>query len=345
MMRIEKYNDNRKEWDSYVQKSEESSIFHQIGWKSVIEKTYGHKAYYLIAKDNGEVKGVLPLFLISNRLMGRFLVSLPFHCIGGVCADEDETAKLLINQAIKITKETGADYLEMRQYRKLNFSELDSKEHKSTYILQLDMNPEIVWKDKFSSNLRNKIRKGIRANITISSGNNNVFIKKFYNIFSRNMRDLGTPVMGIRLIENIVREFSDQTRIFIASHDQRDIGCKFVMFYKKTVYFIWASALRDYLRFAPSSLLNWEAIKYSCKNGMELCDFGRSSINDGAYHFKRQFGGEKKQLYWQYFLNKRRDIPNLNLKNEKFNMAINIWKRLPVFITNFVGPKIVKYIP
>jgi len=32
----------------------------------VVEKAYNHKPLYLIAKENGEIKGVLPLFLMKK---------------------------------------------------------------------------------------------------------------------------------------------------------------------------------------------------------------------------------------------------------------------------------------
>ena len=58
--------EDKESWDSYVHKSHTSTFYHQIGWRSVVEKTYKHKPIYLIVKEDGEIKGVLPLFLIKN---------------------------------------------------------------------------------------------------------------------------------------------------------------------------------------------------------------------------------------------------------------------------------------
>ncbi|MEA2075232.1 MAG: hypothetical protein U9O85_05815 [Euryarchaeota archaeon] len=38
-----------------------------------------------LAKENGEIKGVLPLFLMKSMLFGKKLVSVPFAPYGGVC--------------------------------------------------------------------------------------------------------------------------------------------------------------------------------------------------------------------------------------------------------------------
>ncbi len=117
------------------------------------------------------------------------------------------------------------------------------------------------------------------------------------------------------------------------------------MIFKDTIYDIWSSTLRDYNKLAPSSLLYWETIKYWSLKGFKVFDFGRSSIDDGAYKYKKQFGGEEKHLYWQYYLNNGGKMPELSVDSPKYRLATAIWKRLPVSVTKFVGPRIVKFIP
>jgi hypothetical protein len=80
--------EEEKAWDSYIHKSKSSTFYHQIGWRNVVEKTYKHKPHYLIAKEEGELKGVLPLFMMKSMFFGRKLVSVPFAPYGGVCANE-----------------------------------------------------------------------------------------------------------------------------------------------------------------------------------------------------------------------------------------------------------------
>ena len=62
-------------WDAYVRSSATSTFYHQLRsvliklfkslmWRNVVEKTYKHKPIYLVAKEEGEIKVVLPLFLM-----------------------------------------------------------------------------------------------------------------------------------------------------------------------------------------------------------------------------------------------------------------------------------------
>ena len=64
----------------------------------MVEKTYNHKPLYLIAKENGVIKGVLPLFLMRSVIFGKKLVSVPFAPYGGVCADSETVEKALIDE-------------------------------------------------------------------------------------------------------------------------------------------------------------------------------------------------------------------------------------------------------
>lgn len=48
-------NSDQKAWDSYVKEHPEGTLYHLSQWKTVIEKTYGHDTYFLMAiKDNAK---------------------------------------------------------------------------------------------------------------------------------------------------------------------------------------------------------------------------------------------------------------------------------------------------
>ena len=107
--------DEEGEWDAYVLKHPNSTFFHQIGWRNAVQKTYKHKPVYLVAKEGGEIRGILPMFLMRSVIFGKKLVSVPFAPYGGVCADDDIAEKMLIEEAIRIADECNADYLGFRQ--------------------------------------------------------------------------------------------------------------------------------------------------------------------------------------------------------------------------------------
>ena len=82
-----------------------------------------------------------------------------------------------------------------------------------------------------------------------------------------------------------------------------------------------------------------------CKNGYKIFDFGRSSWDANTFKFKKQWVADPIQLTWQYYLRDSKQIPTLNHNNPKYKLAVKIWKKLPLPIANFLGPKVIKNFP
>ena len=126
MLNIRLYDKNDlNAWNSYVMNHPQGTVFHLIQWKNVIEKTFGHKACYLIAEDNSinvsngktSTVGILPLFKINSILFGNYFVSVPFAETGGPIADSQSALKKLVDRAIKYSIENRVDYLELRNIK------------------------------------------------------------------------------------------------------------------------------------------------------------------------------------------------------------------------------------
>src|SRR5436190_20147336 len=102
-------------WDQYVESNPEACNYHRWAWQDVIRKTYAHLPHYLDARDQGGIRGVLPLVFMSSRLFGDCLVSMPFFSYGGILADHSEARDALLEKAVTLAGELGARYVELRQ--------------------------------------------------------------------------------------------------------------------------------------------------------------------------------------------------------------------------------------
>ncbi len=345
IMKVRLFNDeDRDRWDSYVLKSPASTSYHLISWKDVIERSFGHKTYYLLAEDkDNEINGILPLIHLKSFLFGNFMVSLPYFNYGGICADNEEIADQLLNVAIVLAKEKHVKHIELRHMQPIN-KVLPLKTAKVSMRLKLPQNSEELWKS-FSSKLRSQIRRPEKEGMYSRLGKEEE-LDSFYTIFSMNMRDLGTPVYSKEIFRNIFSEFPETTRICTIYSKWADpVASGFLVGFKEILEIPWASSLRSYNHYSPNMLLYWSALKFACENGYKVFDFGRSTPEEGTYRFKEQWGAKPTQLYWHYWLKNGGPLPELNPKNPKYQMAIKIWKKLPVRLTNLIGPRIVKNIP
>lgn len=329
-------------WEDYVKNCPSATIAHQIGWKRVIEEVYGHSSCYLIAK-NQRIHGVLPLILIRNPFMGKFLISVPFLDYGGICADTEETYKLLLNKAIELTKDYNCKYLELRNPSECH-DLLPTKLTKAVLVLNLDPDPERVW-NTLDCKVRNQIRKALKMGLVAKIEEDARNFKDFYSVFARNMRDIGVPALPFSFFKSIFNHFPGQTKLVTVFHDSKIIGGGILCFFKQTAVVPWASCLRNYFKMCPNHILYWEAIKYSCIREFSSFDFGRSTIESGTFNFKKQWGADVKQLHWKYYLNTIQSIPDETSSNSKYWLAVKVWRKLPVGLTRNLGAKIVGYLP
>lgn len=329
-------------WDTFLKDNESSSFYQLFGWKEVNEKSFGHKTFYLASLEGERIRGVFPMVYIKSRMMGKIICSMPFVNFGGICAEDKESEILLANEAISIAKKHQIDYLEIRGLGKIN-CDLPTSEHKISMTVELEPDPDLLW-NAFQTKHRTNIRRVYKNGLSVRFGSTDV-LDVFYEILSESWRDLGTPLYQKRYFLNIITRFPDSIKIFIVYYKDIPIAAAFNGYYKNTVEGMWLGIREKYKKLQPNYVLYWEMIKHSCENNFKYFHLGRSSVESGGEFFKKKWHAVPKQLYWQYFLGESKQIPQLNVNNPKYKLAINTWKRLPVRLTNIIGPIVAKNIP
>jgi FemAB-related protein (PEP-CTERM system-associated) len=344
MIRVCLYTDQYRDvWEKYIRNHPHANIGHRIGWKSVMERAFKREHRNLIALDNDEIKGVLPLILVKTWWGNKALFSMPWVDYGGVCADDDQTAILLTEEAKKICRDENFDFVELRLSQELSV-EMPIRTDKVTFLLDLEQGAESIFKDYFDAKLRNQIRKPDKSGlITEYAGVEG--LDDFYRVFSINMRRLGTPVWAKECFRAVLEEFPESSRLILVKKDQATVAGGVVLEFKDRTYIPWASALKKYIRLCPNHAMYWRVIKDSCEKEFKYFDFGRSTVNCGTYRFKNQWVKDPSQLTWKYYLNKVKEVPRLTSNNPQFKILINLWKRMPLWLTNLIGPKINRNLP
>ena len=107
----------------------------------------------------------------------------------------------------------------------------------------------------------------------------------------------------------------------------------------------WAVALPEAKRGALNMRLYWEMLRFAISSGATAFDFGRSTVDSGTYRFKAQWGAEPRQLHWHYWLPPGAAVPALNQSNPKFALAAALWRRLPLWCANALGPRLIRHLP
>lgn len=341
-MKVALYRDEEKMWDEYIHRSSQGTFFHRIGWKRVIEETFGYPCIYLYADDHGTIRGCLPLFHVKSRWFGNTLISVPFGVYGGVCADDPSAAEAILKQAREVANELGVDYVELRHTKgtglDLHVKDLYVTFEREIYT-DLDKNMEVIPRKQ-----RRMIRQGIKHGLTSKIGGSE-FLLKFYDIYAQSLRNLGTPMFPYVYFKHLMEEFGEQCRILSVWHQEKMVAAVMTFFYKDRVMPFYGGALKEYVCYAVNDFMYWELMRYGCEKGYKVFDFGRSRKGSGSFDFKRHWGFEPKPLPYQYYLPRGGTIPNISPANPKFKLFIAMWKRLPVPVTKVLGPRILRYLP
>lgn len=330
------------DWDRYVTAADAATGYHLWRWQYVFDRALGHRCHYLIARRGASMVGVLPLVEVRSRLFGRALSSLPYVNYGGVLASDQAAAVALLESAGDLARRRALSYVLMRHSRRV-FSDVPARSHKVTLLLQLAATSQVMW-DRLDRKVRNQVRKAEKSGVTIECGGAEL-LNDFYGIFARNMRDLGTPVYGRNLFAAILEQFPVEARLHVARLKGRAIAGALSYAYRNRIEVPSASSLREFRALCPNHLLYWSIICYALAQGHGVFDFGRSTPDDGTYHFKRQWGAEPLQLWWEYHLGDGARLPSADRHSSTFRASIEIWKRLPTAVATLIGPRLARLVP
>ncbi len=335
--------EDRGAWDSFVDTMEEAESYHPYEWRKVLERAFGHKCIYLLARnESGKVVGLLPLVHQRSLLFGSFLVSIPCFNYCGTLTRDESIRRQLVEAAWESARQGGASHVELRHRAGIRL-DLPHRDDKVSMQMELPDTSDDLWQG-FSSKLRAQIRRPAKAGAVCREGGVEL-LEDFYAVFSRNMRDLGTPVFPRSLFAEMCRSFPDKTRIFVVYLGGRACAAGITYGFRDRLEIPSASSLRDYNRESVNMLLYWTVLQYAIRENYTLFDFGRSSKDAGTYRFKKQWGAEPRQLHWHYRLAPDTPLPRLNPQSAKFSLATRLWQRLPVPVANAIGPRIVRNLP
>jgi FemAB-related protein (PEP-CTERM system-associated) len=312
-------------------------------WLSVLRQGFRHVTYCLEAVEEEKTRGFLPLAYVHSFLFGRFLVSLPYLDYGGVLADDDHVARLLIDGAIQLAEQLDVRYLELRHERSVFHPALVPAPKKKLNVrLPLPPTPGELW-EQLPGKVRNQVRKGQKNGLSVAWGGQDL-LPAYYSVFSRNMRDLGTPVYGRRLFRAILEHFPDRAEFCVVRAGEVPVAGALLLHGWGVSRVPSASSLRSFNHTNANMLMYWHLLQRAVERRQTLFDFGRCSPESNTHRFKMQWGAADEPAQWQYHL-RSGSASDMRPENPRYGRMIRLWQRLPVSLTRWIGPAIVRGIP
>lgn len=334
--------EDRAEWDAFVDRHPHGTPFHLLAWKDTIESSFGYEARCLVAVDGGAIRAVLPLFLIDNPIAGRVLLSSPFAVYGGVLADSPEAAEAMTKRVGELGRMLQVQHVELRNAFPEQCVGLERLSRYVTFTQETSIGDAEELLAALPKKTRNVVRKTLKLPYECREAAD---LSRFYDLLSRNYRRLGTPVFPAGYFETLLRNFGKRARAAEVMLDGKVVAASISLLHRGEMHTFYAASDQTALHASPNNYMYFEHLLWAARNGYGRFDFGRSKLNTGTFEFKRHWLTEMRELPYEILLVRRKEMPNLTPTNPKFDLALKVWRRLPLPVTRVLGPPLVRLFP
>lgn len=350
--------------DNFVLQHPLGSLYHLNCWLDACERAYNHKVYRVIVEEQQQLVGYLPLTVIQPPLAKAKVVAVAF---ADYCAPLTSTPDVAnaIEQALKtLMTELGVQQVEIRSSAQQPLEDeslvtqdavipsdgtaaaLNTAKVRMIVTLPADANTLLA---SYKPKLRSQIKKAAKNGLVFQRATEHGALKDFYRIYATNMHRLGSPAHSLGWFEQLVSRVHGEQQFFVALVycGEQAVGAALIFYFQHRAWIPWASTLAQFNHLAPNMLMYWEIQAYLADHGVTEFDMGRSSLGEGTFRFKQQWGARPYLLDWQcYELSGQRQTKNHALsKNKLRQLAETVWQKMPLSVATFLGSRIRGYIP
>ena len=328
----------RSQWDAFVTQHPDGTFFHKSGWQRVIEQSFGHATRYLYVERDGIITGVLPLVHVKSWLFGSALISTAFCVYGGPLANDPASAMALREAAVVEMERLKADRVEFRFRQASDGGWLQVGDRYATFRRPIDPDPD---KNLLAIPRKQRavVRKSISGGLTDEC---DVAVDRLHRVYGESVRNLGSPVFPKRYFQALMDEFGDQAEIRTVLDRGSPVASVLSFFFRDEVLPYYGGGTMSARSSGANDFMYWQVMNRAAARGYRLFDFGRSKLGSGAYDFKKNWGFTPEPLIYEFKLKAGDQLPDTSPLNPKLQRYIEAWKRLPLPVTNFVGPRLIR---
>lgn len=328
--------------DAFVADHPESTPFHRTAWLKAIASATGQKAHCLIAETAaGTVEGMVPAHIIGSALFGRALVSSGFAVGGGILASTPAVAEQLADAIWELARAHKCPSAELR----------GGALPEDKWIIKCDAHANFaraLTADDAAELLaiprkqRAEVRKGLDKGLVVETGSDQRDLDWHYRVYSESVRNLGTPVFPKALMSEVLRAFGEDADILTVLSDGKPVASVLSLYHKGAVMPYWGGGVWEARALRANDIMYYMLMNHARKRGCTAFDFGRSKVDSGAYHFKKNWGFEPQPLSYAMRTADGAEPRDVNPNSQKYKAKISAWQKLPLPIANLIGPWIAK---
>jgi FemAB-related protein (PEP-CTERM system-associated) len=330
-------------WDAYVAAHPDATPFHSRAWCEAITRATGHQCHLVTARDaEGALTGLLPLHHVRSPLFGQALVGSGFAVDGGMLADDPAVAATLADGAAAMAQSLGVPSVELRggpQPEGEGWHREDGVYAGFARDLASDDDAELL---AIPRKQRAEVRKVLESGLTVTTGRDAAERRDHYHVYATSVRNLGTPVFPKALFDAVLDAFGDDADILTVRDHGKPVASVLSLYWRGTVMPYWGGGIADARRLRANELMYFALMRHARGKGCTRFDFGRSKVGTGPYSYKKNWGFEPQPLVYGRWLAPGEAPRDTNPNSAKYRLQVDLWKKLPLWAANRIGPLIAR---
>lgn len=340
-----------KDWDAFVESSNNGTIYHLSVWKEIFESCFGYKAFYLKSLDSsGRIDAIEPVFLVRN-ILTRKMVSIPFRDRGGPLWNNEIALQSILESIIRLAIKNKTPLIQIKSVHPipLNITALLNFKEELYWVRSLvtiDFTTESLWK-KIGAKTRNMIRQAQKESLVFKDEQlMNQPVREFYRIFLDTQKKLGIPPFPCRFFSMMYDALKVQGRIkiFFVLKDEKPIASSIIFLFRNTAIYAYSSSLQTALSARTNDFMMWNILNWLLRNGFEYFDMGSDAPSqEGLLFFKKKWLAKQERIFTYY----RSSLPDkflqIDSSQSKYIYLRKCFSNLPLPIFKFFGNRITKY--
>jgi FemAB-related protein (PEP-CTERM system-associated) len=328
--------------DRFVADHPAAGLFHRPQWSRAIERGCGARGHYLVLEGNGsELRGLLPLSEVRSPLFGNSMVSVGFGIGGGIIAEDGDGIERLGEAAWALARERGCTDVELRGGAFPSGPWTMKEGVYASFAADLPSGDEAILLS-IRRRQRALIRHARDHGFEYRSGNAAVDLDSHFRTYSISMRNHGTPMFPRRLFQAMADEFGDEAEIVTAWKDGAPVCSVFSFYFKACIYPYWVGSTPYGRGQRADAATYYEMMCRASRRGCSRVDFGRSKIGTGPYEFKKNWGMEPRPLTYAVRTEAGASPREINPLDPRYQRRIAMWRKLPLWAANLIGPPIAR---
>jgi hypothetical protein len=279
----------------------EASFFHSPRWFGAIERAEPswHAGALVARGSDGTVQAALP-FVRTARLGLLRVHAGPWGTYGGIVARTPDAAAAVTEALREFASRARVAVVRVHDFAGVGAEPLAAARHwrsvsERCQVLDLVADPQQLFRDAFTSQNRNKIRKAEARGVHVRLARDAAALAQYARLYRETAGRWGAARRLPSALFAALADAGDAVQVWLAEFDEEPVAA-LLNFRCGGQIMNWGNvSLRKAWRDAPNNLLHWRALQAACRDsrGPRLYNFGGSAGLPGVAAFKAAFGARE----------------------------------------------------